>query len=395
MDKFNIVVIGGGAAGMCAAISAVRAGKTVVICEKLPQLGKKILASGNGRCNLLNDNFNETYYNPLARPLVKSILTQFGKSEILEFFLELGLETWSQEGRIFPVTNQAATVLKVLEIALNKSGVSVQYDFNCDDISMSRSDIVVSPKNGNKIACQKVIVTGGGKTYPVLGSDGSILDIAKRIGHKIIEPVPCAVPLVVKDPLCHYLQGQRISATAAAVIDGVVSTPIKGELLFTKYGLSGTCILDVSEEISIAINRYRKKDVSISVDLVPFMDKEQLKYRLTKQINQKIAAEDILVGILPNKLCVALKELFENHEIDSAVVRLKDMRFKVSGTRGWNEAEFTAGGVDVNDIVPGTLESKLCKGVYFAGEVLDVNGRRGGYNLGWAWASGYVAGQTL
>ncbi len=394
MEKFDIVVIGGGAAGMCAAISAARAGRSVVICEKLPQLGKKILASGNGRCNLLNDNFDESYYNTASRELVKSILAKYGKNEILEFFHELGLETWSQDGRIFPVTNQAATVLKVLEIALNKAAVPVQYDFTCVNISLGRSEIVVYSKNGNKSACQKVIITGGGKTYPVLGSDGSLFDIAQRLGHKIIEPVPCAVPLVVKDPLCHYLQGQRVSA-AAAVIDGVKSEPVKGELLFTKYGLSGTCVLDISEEISIAINRYHKKDVFISVDLVPFMDKEQLKNQLTGRINQKLPSEEILVGILPNKLSAAFKGLFENADVNSVTAKLKDMRFKVTGTRGWNEAEFTAGGVDTNEIVPGTLESKLCKGVYFAGEVLDVNGRRGGYNLGWAWASGYIAGLTL
>ena len=395
MEKFDTVVIGGGAAGICAAISAARAGRTVVICEKLPQLGKKILASGNGRCNLLNDNFDESFYNSASRELVKSILVKFGKSEIVGFFQGLGLETWSQEGRIFPVTNQAATVLKVLEMALNKAAVPVQYDFNCVDISISRNDIVVSSKNGNKIACQQVIITGGGKTYPVLGSDGSLFDIAVKLGHKIVEPVPCAVPLVVKDPLCHFLQGQRISAAAAAVIDGAKSMPVKGELLFTKYGLSGTCVLDISEEISIAINRYHKKDVSVSVDLVPFMDKDQLKNQLVGRISRKLAPEEILVGILPNKISVALKGLFENGDIDSSVTRLKDMRFKVSGTRGWNEAEFTAGGVDTNEIEPGTLESKRCKGVYFAGEVMDVNGRRGGYNLGWAWASGYVAGQTL
>jgi len=395
MDKFDIVVIGGGAAGICAAISAARAGKTVVICEKMPQLGKKILASGNGRCNLLNDNFNESFYNPASRPLVKSILAQFSKTEILAFFHELGLETWSQDGRIFPVTNQAASVLKILEMELRRLSVPVEYGFDCSDISFSDGNIVVSAQNGKKLTYRKLIITGGGKTYPVLGSDGSLFNIAKQLGHTIIDPVPCAVPLVVKDPMCHFLQGQRIFAGTRSIIDGRISAETKGELLFTKYGLSGTCVLDISEEISIAINRYHKKDVFISVDLVPFMDKVQLKTQLTKRIKQKLTPEDILIGILPNKLCAALKGLFENGDIDSAVAKLKDMRFRVSGTRGWNEAEFTAGGVAVNEIVPGTLESMLQKGVFFAGEVLDVNGKRGGYNLGWAWASGYVAGQTL
>ena len=395
MNKYNTVVIGGGAAGICAAISAARAGRTVVICEKMTQLGKKILASGNGRCNLLNDNFSEACYNPAAGKLVKSVFTKFGKTEILEFFQGLGLETYSQDGRIFPITNQAASVLKVLEIALRKLSVPVEYNFACDGISFSKNDFIISSKNGNDITCQKVIITGGGKSSPALGSDGSLYKIAGQLGHTLIEPVPCAVPLVLKDAMCHYLQGQRIFAGASSIIDDEKSAVVKGELLFTKYGLSGTCVLDISEAISIAINRYHKKNVLIALDMVPFLEKEPLKRILINRTKEKALPDEMLAGILPNKLCISLRGLFENNDIDSAVNKLKDMRFKVTATKGWNEAEFTAGGINVDEVVPGTLESKLHQGVYFAGEILDVNGRRGGYNLGWAWASGYVAGQTL
>jgi len=395
MKNYSTIVIGGGAAGICAAISKARSGESVVICEKMTQLGKKILASGNGRCNLLNDNFNESCYNPASGELVKSVLSKFGKSEILDFFHTLGLETWSQDGRIFPVTNQAASVLKVLEMELKRLSVPVEYNFDCLGISYLGNDIIVSSKNGDKISCRKVIITGGGKSYPVLGSDGSVYDIARQLGHTIVEPVPSAVPLVVKDSLCHYLQGQRIIAGASSIIAGKKSAEVRGELLFTKYGFSGTCVLDISEEMSIALNRHHQKDVLIAFDMVPFLDKEQLKARLTKRKKEKVSPDEMLVGILPNKFCVALKDLFEKSDIDAAVNSLKDMRFKVSATKSWNEAEFTAGGIDVDEVVPGTLESKLCKGIYFAGEVLDVNGKRGGYNLGWAWASGFVAGQTL
>jgi predicted Rossmann fold flavoprotein len=395
MNKYNIIVIGGGAAGVCAAISAARSGHPVVICEKMPQIGKKILASGNGRCNLLNENFNETFYNLAARELVKSILSKFSKAEILGLFHGLGLETWSQDGRIFPVTNQASSVLKVLEMELRRLSVPVEYDFDCSGISFSGGNIVVSARNGRKLTCQKLIITGGGKTYPVLGSDGSTFAMAQLLGHSVVEPVPGVVPLVVKDAMCHYLQGQRITAAACAIIDGLKSAPVKGELLFTKYGLSGTCVLDVSDEISIAINRYHKKDVFIAVDMVPFLDKGQLQEKLAQRKGQKLAPEEMLAGILPNKLCMSLKGLFENEDINAAAAKLKDFRFRVSGTRGWNEAEFTVGGINVNEVTPGTLESKLRKNIYFAGEVLDVNGKRGGYNLGWAWASGYIAGQTL
>jgi hypothetical protein len=395
MEKYSTVVIGGGAAGICAAISKARTGESVIICEKMTQLGKKILASGNGRCNLLNDNLGEFYYNSSARDLVKSIFNKFGKFEILNFFTGLGLETYSQDGRIFPITNQASSVLKVLGMELRRLSVPIEYNFDCSSISFSRNDIVVTSKNGNKISCQKVVITGGGKSYPALGSDGSIYEVVRQVGHTLIEPVPSAVPLVIKDSLCHYLQGQRIFASARSIVEGERSDEVRGELLFTKYGLSGTCIFDISEEISIAINRHRKKDVFIAIDMVPFLDKEQLTRKLINRKNEKALPDEILAGILPNKLCIALKGLFGNGDIDAAVDSLKETRFKILGTKSWNEAEFTAGGINVNEVNAGTLESKLRKGIYFAGEVLDVNGRRGGYNLGWAWASGFVAGQTL
>lgn len=394
MERYSTVVIGGGAAGICAAISKGRKGESVIICEKMPHLGKKILATGNGRCNLLNDNLSEVYYNPAARELVRSIFGKFGKFEILDFFKGLGLEVYSKEGRMFPITNQAASVLKVMEMELNRLSVPVAFNFNCSTVSFLKNAILVSSKAGKTIECRKVIITGGGKTYPGFGSDSSMYEIAEQLGHTIISPVPSAVPLVVKDRLCYLLQGQRIFASAKSMVDGSEGEEARGELLFTKYGLSGTCILDVSEAISIALNRYHKTEVSVSIDMVPFMNKDQLKNELDKRRKRGMLAEEMLAGILPNKFCAAIKPLFENNDVTAAVIALKDRRFKVIGTRGWNEAEFTSGGINVAEIKAGTLESKLRNGVYFAGEIIDVNGRCGGYNLGWAWASGLLAGQT-
>jgi len=394
MPECLTAVIGGGAAGICAAISKGRRGEPVIICEKTSQLGRKVQASGNGRCNLLNDNLSEAFYNPAARYLVKSVFDKFGKLEILNLFKGLGLEVYSQDGRIFPVTNQATSVLKVLEMELRRLSVPIEYNFNCSGLSFSNSGILVSSKAGKTIECQKAIVTGGGKTYPAFGSDGSTYELARQLGHRIVEPIPSAVPLVIRDSLCHFLQGQRIFAGAKSIIEGKEEGEVRGELLFTKYGLSGSCILDVSETISVAMNRHNKTDVFVSIDMVPFMDPEQLKIELEKRRKAKLPAEEMLAGILPNKCCVALKDIFEKNDINAAVNLLKSRRFKVTGTRGWNEAEFTGGGVNVNDVRTGTLESKLKKGVYFAGEVLDVNGKHGGYNLGWAWASGFVAGLT-
>jgi predicted Rossmann fold flavoprotein len=163
--------------------------------------------------------------------------------------------------------------------------------------------------------------------------------------------------------------------------------------LFTKYGLSGTCILDVSESVSVALNREHQTKVYVSLDLVPFMDSIHLNDELERRRKAGWLPEEMLTGILPLKLCQALQDVFGENNLDKSVKRLKNWRFEVSGTRGWNEAEFTSGGVNVNEVKPLTLESKLKPGVYLAGEILDVNGRRGGYNLGWAWASGLAAGR--
>jgi predicted Rossmann fold flavoprotein len=302
---------------------------------------------------------------------------------------------YSQDGRIFPVTNQASSVLKVLEIELRRLSIPIEYDYDCSRISFSKGGILISSKAGKTIECQKIIITGGGKTYPAFGSDGGIYEIARQLGHTIIEPVPSAVPLVVKDRLCQVLQGQKIMAGAKSIIDGEEDGEVRGELLFTKYGLSGSCILDISEDISVAINRHHKTDVYVSVDMAPFMTAAQLHTELERRKRVQLPAEEMLIGILSNKCSAALADLFETDDIEHAVTSLKNKRFKVTGTRGWNEAEFTAGGIAADEVRPGTLESKLAHGVYFAGEVLDVNGKRGGYNLGWAWASGFVAGMTL
>ncbi|MEL7563174.1 aminoacetone oxidase family FAD-binding enzyme [Dehalogenimonas sp. 4OHTPN] len=392
MERFTTAVIGGGAAGLLAAISAGRRGAPVVICEKTPQLGKKLLATGNGRCNLLNADLSELHYNAAARRLVSSIFEIFGRDQILSLFRGLGLEVYSDEGRIFPRTNQASSVLKVLELELKRLPVVVKYNFDCASISPSKNGFIVAARSGEKVECRRAVIAGGGRTYPAFGADGGAYEIARKLGHSVVEPVPVAVPLVVKDNLCHLLQGQRIFAVARSMINGQPGIEYSGELLFTKYGLSGTCILDASEEVSIALTRKHRTQVFIAVDLVPFISRDKLAGELQRRRDIGMLPDDLLAGILPNKFGPALQGILENSDTAAVVESLKNHLFRVADTRGWNEAEFTAGGVSVEEVVTGTLESKLKKGVYFAGEMLDVNGERGGYNLAWAWASGWVAG---
>ena len=394
MAQFDVAIIGGGAAGIVAAISARQRGASVVICEKMPRLAKKLLISGSGRCNLLNERLDESFYNIQARGLVRSVFEKFGKDDILKLFRELGLEVYSEDGRIFPVTEQASSVLKVLEMELDRLSVAMELSFDASHVTSVGDGFSVESKAGKKINCSRLVMTGGGRSYPALGSDGSCYRLAERFGHKIIEPVPAAVPIVVKDRLCHLLQGQRLRANAKLFIHGREAGEASGELLFTKYGLSGTAILDISEELSIAMNRDGKKDVALSVDMAPFMDAKALKDELCRRQARKVMPEEFLIGILPNRCAAALSDLCKKSKCDAVAAALKDTRFKVLGTRGWNEAEFTAGGVDVSQVKESSLESKLKRNLYFAGEILDVCGSRGGYNLAWAWASGFVAGMA-
>lgn len=392
--SYKVVIVGGGASGIVAAISAKRRGASVIICEKMPRPGKKILASGNGRCNLSNSDLNSSFYNPAARPLVKSIFDKFGKDAIEQFFKSIGLSLRSEEGRIFPATNQSASLLKALEMELKRLSIPIEEGFDVSTVFGSGSAFTISSRSNGVISAQSVIIACGGKSYPAFGSDGNGYKFAERLGHTIIEPVPAAVALNIKDPLCHLLQGQKIEAMAESVVGGKRMEKSAGDVLFTKYGLSGTAVLDVSDSVSIAMNREGSKDVSISVDMVPFMSEAELSAEFMKRASRKTSPDEMAVGILPNKFGPALRELFETKSSAEAAKALKNRIFKVIGTRGWNEAEFTAGGIDVNEIVPGTMESKLKRGVYFTGEILDVNGKRGGYNLAWAWASGFVAGEN-
>jgi predicted Rossmann fold flavoprotein len=398
--RCEVAVVGGGAAGLTSAISASRRGRSVILCDRMPRLGKKILATGGGRCNLSNENLGPAAFTASSRSLVASILDRFGNRDILAFFKGLGLETYCEEGRIFPVTNQASSVLKLLEAELRRLRVGVELGFEAVEVRERESLFTVASGDGRRIEAKSVILAGGGKSYPALGSNGSAYRLAQSFGHHLVPPVPSAVPILVKDRMCHVLQGVKVQARATAVIAGKPSLTPEGEVLFTQYGLSGTAILDVSEALSIALNRDRRMNAAVVLDLVPFLSRNSLTSRFEKRIKDGWAAEDLALGILPEKLSAFIPALAPpgnpspSETAASLAAALKERRFNVHGTRGWNEAEFTSGGVDAREVDSRTLESKFKKGLYIAGEMLDVQGRRGGFNLAWAWASGFVAGLT-
>jgi predicted Rossmann fold flavoprotein len=338
--------------------------------------------------------------------LVASVLERFGAPEIRGFFEGLGLRLQTEEnGRVYPATNQASSVLKVLELELARLGVGIVAGFEAVAVVRSSGGFLVSSADGRKAESRSVIIAGGGRSYPALGSDGSGYKLAARFGHRVVQPVPSAVPLLVKDRMCHALQGQKMRALVESRIEGRPGRKAEGELLFTQYGLSGPAALDVSEGVSIALNRDGARNVSVVVDLAPFMSAAELGDEFLRRMEAGWAPGDLGAGILPEKFArvmpAELGEAGAGHGRGSAeeasrrlAAALKARVFAVHGTRGWNEAEFTSGGIDAREVKPRTLESKLQRGLYLAGEVLDVQGGRGGYNLAWAWASGHVAGLT-
>jgi predicted Rossmann fold flavoprotein len=394
MQRFNTAVIGAGASGLVAAISAKRAGNSVIVLERLTSIGKKLSACGGGRCNILNDKIDESYYNFSAAGLVKAIFDRFGKQDILGFFRELGLYSYCEEGRVFPVTNQASTVTKIFEIELKKLNIPVELGFEVAEISGQKSGFLISSSANKNVVCANVILAGGGRSYPALGSNGSCYKFCRDFGHRVIDPVPSAVPLEVSDKFCHLLQGQKVLVCAQSLIDGKTSSVSNGELLFTKYGLSGTAILDISPELSIALNRKPSRLAQVQVDFVPFLQEEALRSELSGRISKGFDPENLLCGILPNRFGVVFPDLLKAKDPSKIAAALKGKVFTVVKTRGWNEAEFTCGGVDIEQVDRKSLESKIKKGLYFCGEILDVQGKRGGYNLAWAFSSGFVAGLT-
>ncbi len=392
--KKKIVIIGGGGAGILAAISAARNGADVLIAERMPLLGKKVLASGAGRCNLLNETLDASFYNPEAAKIVEQVFRRFGKEDILSFFREIGLWTYAEEdGRIFPLTDKALTLMDLLQAVLARLGVKSQLNFSVQSLRFSGGQFIISASSGETLHADKVILAAGGQSYPMMGSDGSGFKLAKDFGHRIVEPVPATVPLISQDVWCRVLEGQKIRGRACPLLDSKKVMPwIEGDILFTKYGLSGTAILDISDPISVALNRRLTKKAMVALDLVPFLDEASLHREFERRIARGMTGNSIVAGLLPPKFALVLQDFLFPNKIKQLAGILKERLFYISETKGWNEAEFTAGGVDVREIDPLTFESKKQKGLYLCGEVLDVNGRRGCYQLAWAWASGYLTG---
>ena len=409
--KYNVIVIGAGAAGMVAAGSAAEKGARVLLLERMRQPGRKLLITGKGRCNITNNAPIEEFINhifPDGRFLRHAFGSYFS-DDIINLLNLYGVKTVLERGgRIFPASNKSSDVVNGLLRWLKKSGVEIFEGSRVLNLVISEGKLsgVIAEINGKQetIFAPNIIICTGGKTYPATGSSGDGYRLAELAGHKIIPLRPSLVPLVTEGDIAKKLEGLALKNVRATVmINGQKSKEDFGEMSFGFFGLTGPIILTLSRFI---VDEFRKQNkIEVSIDLKPALNEQKLDARLIRDLNEngKRLLENLFRLWLPPKLIPVFFEILhldprkEGHQItakerNKILLLLKDLRFRVTGVRSFKEAIITAGGVSTAEIDPKTMESKILKNLYFAGEVLDLDADTGGFNLQIAWSTGRLAG---
>lgn len=405
--KKHVIVVGGGAAGIMAAISAKRLGAEVTIFERNPRIGKKILATGNGRCNFTNINTDITYYHGNNPKFAYSALSSFTAEDTIRFFNKLGIQHKVENlGKVFPMSDQASSILDVLLFELNELGVRIIGDAYVEDIIKKTDKFNIILKSGEVYSGDRVILTTGGKAMPSSGSDGNGYDLALRLGHTVTDIFPALVQLMLEGSFFKRIDGVKLVGTAEIIYNNKSVAKDRGDILFASYGVSGPPIFQISRKAGELLQE--GKEVYLKINILDVFSKEELQELINRrfQLGSKKSVDFSLVGLINKRLIpVVLAEAgmddikrpvshLSAKERERIVDILADWRFKVRGTKSWQSAQVTAGGVSTGEINQHTMESKLVKGLFFAGEIIDIDGQCGGFNLQWAWSSGYVAGQN-
>ncbi len=394
---YDVTIIGAGASGMMSGIIASGNGKKVIIIEHREQPGKKILATGNGRCNYSNINQLADNYHCKNKDFVEDVLNQFSQKEMTKFLNENGMLTKEKNGYLYPRSNQAASIRDFLVSLLEKNGVRIMLNTECSDIKKD-DDIFNVVCSGNIIKSRSVIVSTGGMTYKKTGSDGSGYKLLEKMGHTIIPPLPALTALYCKEKIFKELKGIRLDGKIELYVDDTKVSEDTGEIQLTDYGVSGIPVFQVSRFAAISL--YQKRKVTASVDFLPEIDKKKLnellygndlniRQKLYGMVNKKLA--DVILkhtGIDGNMSIYDVK----NKQLKILTDTLKNLHITVYATGDYEHAQVVTGGVDINEIHSNTMESKKIKNLYLTGEVMDVDGLCGGYNLQWAWSTGYIAG---
>ncbi len=406
-EKKTVIVVGGGSSGMMAAISAARSGANVTLLERKDRVGKKLLVTGNGRCNLTNSDSSLSRFHGGDRAFIAEVLSRFPVSSAVDFFEELGIACKTgREGRIYPHSEQASAVLDVLRWELERLGIGVRTGYEVKRIARREKDFALALAAGGELEAGRVILAAGGMAGPQFGSDGSGLRLAAALGHRLVDPVAALVPLRLRADFLHKLKGVSFDARGEVRCGEEVLRSEEGEFLFTDSGISGIPVLQLSRSASVALAQ--NKDPRIVLDLFPGSSLDELdgalEVRFRRQGHKSLA--DGLVGLLNKRLIpVVLSEAgIDYHTLPGAEINpaarnalaglLKRWSLTIAGTMPWPEAQATAGGIDLRDVDSETLGSRLVPGLFFCGEILDVDGDCGGFNLQWAWSSGWLAGRS-
>jgi predicted Rossmann fold flavoprotein len=393
---YDVVIIGAGASGLVTAITSARRGKKVLILEKNSKVGKKLLATGNGRCNITNQRPTPERFYSQNPKFIHQVLEGYNYQSIKQFFKSIGLELIeSKEGKVFPMSLQASSVVNILQSECEQLGVEIICDHHVEKIVNNSSGYLV-----DGFSSSKVVIATGHISAPYLGGVDDGVGFAKRFGHTIVTPYPSLVQLTSSAKYLKQLSGVKIESRVRCGDIGK-----QGDVLFTSYGISGLAILDISR---VVVQKLRKrKTVKLEIDLMPKMSSEQLISLMKKSLRKKSQKplEIWLQGFIHKKLIsvilepLGLSKLIESQieveHITKIVQQLKSFVFIVNGSRGYKGAEVATGGVDTKEVNPKTMESIRQKGLYLTGEVVDVDGDRGGFNLHFAWVSGIRVGNSV
>lgn len=406
----KIIVIGAGAAGMMAAITAARNGKQVVVLEKNDKPGKKLFITGKGRCNVTNAcDLEALFENTISNPkFLYSAIYSFDNQQVMQFFEKLSVPLKTERGdRVFPQSDHSSDIIRALVREMDRLGVEVIFNSEVVEISLSGDNGVstVKLKNGKLLNAKAVILSTGGKSYPLTGSTGSGFELATKLGHTVTPLYPALVPLKIKQEFCKELMGLSLKNVTLTVMQGKRQLYHDfGEMLFTHYGISGPLVLSASSHITKKIGQ---QSLRAFIDLKPALSIEQLDKRILREFEANVNKQfkNTLGSLFPSKLIPVMIQLsniagdkkineISKEERMEFVKLIKGLELEVVDTAGFQEAIITQGGINVKEINPSTMESKIVKGLYFAGEIIDLDAMTGGYNLQIAWSSGFLAGES-
>lgn len=400
----TVAVIGGGASGMMAAVTAASEGARVILLEHKDRIGKKILSTGNGRCNFTNIHQEPICYHSEDPLFPWEVVERFNAQAVISFFFQLGVYSKNRNGYIYPNSDQASAVLDAFRMELDRLKVEIRTGVECREIRPGKKGFTVLTDQ-EPVRADRVILCAGSKAAPTTGSDGSGYDLAKKLGHRILPVLPALTALKCEEKFFKSIAGVRANGSVSIWSGGECIAKDTGEIQLTDYGISGIPVFQVSRYASKLL--YEKKETDAVLDFMPDFTKEQTNafLRARAKTRPDKSAEMFLIGLFHKKLCdlwIRLSEIprqrkageLTEDEIARLTSLIKEFRVRVRETNPYDKAQVCCGGVDTREVDPETLESVYVPGVYFAGEILDVDGMCGGYNLTFAWASGYVAGKA-